>query len=1400
MEIIVTLPSGQSRRGTGYSVAPGRVLTAAHVVEGVHDLKVRFQADRPGERTVEATVHWWHTGIDVAVLDLAQQPQGPDTVPVSYGRVGERDAVLRCTTLGFPRFKLRTDERGSRFRDTEHIHATCAVLSNRREGTLDLAVTNPPADDPDPRHDAWGGMSGAAVFAGGRLVAVVTRHHRSDGPGRIAASRVDRWAETLKNQLPELTALLSHPLRPDLLPDATPVVGFDRIQEVYHAQLADIAPAELRDRETELSRLAEFCGGADPYLWVQGPPWAGKTALAASFALHPPQGVVPVWFFVTGRSTVQSHGGAYTAAVIDQLAAIAGRERVLATTDVARDGERSLLLGEAAQDLAQRGGTLLLVVDGLDEDQSLHTGEGPSIASLLPGRPPPNVRVLVTSRTRPGLPVDVASSHPLRRSGCRMLHLSANEAARHTEIEAKKDLRQLLAGDSLRRDLVGLLTAARGTLTAEDLRELTGRPNTDVRPLLDSAFGRILDLRGPGAGDGVADHDRDEGGDTSLYLSGRGYLFAHDTLFTAAQTELGHDVTGYLDRLHAWADSYGLKGWPAETPAYLLQPYGRLLALIGDAKRATAHATDARRRDRMREATGSDAACIAELAAARETVRKTTPDDLATQAVLSVTGDLVARRNAALHPDVPAVHARLGRVPAAIGMARSVYRITDRARALAGVARVLTERGDMRAIELAQEAVRLQEEHRPSPGSPAASYYFVRCTLAATLAQFGHEEEAARQVLHWRKPHRGDSGLFVMAVIETARAFRQPARAVKLLEQAEGAADRAENGPARIRLLVAVARAWAEAGFEQAATRLDRSVFWHPSQSGNDRFAIWDPSQQRKEHAEHLHAIAIHALLEQRESVAASMAWLTTPEPGPSYDRRPVFAEVYELLTAHRTEDAAALMERLRNPFAGELGFVPWDRDADGRRDPEGERRLLADAWASIARAWAREGRAEEAVAALRRCHGYERTFDGDHSSVLELLIEAGSADGLEALLVSSRTMGLGQGRDSRVVLAAHFAALDPERAWRLLGQVESDGQEQNAPTRAEPTHLARLAGALATVGRAEAAERLLAAITDARTHAWACAVVSLAVAEQDGARAQRLAEEACSASPRWSFDRPPDGMLTAAAQALARSGMAERVADLLGKWVTRTDHSRSHAPAILQAATGLWPYAPGTAGRLLGELRLRKESKVPGTSVRSARLLAEMRPDAGASVARVQEVLSRPERYRSLPYDALEEAVLLAVLDADTDPAAARQRIGTALSERASWLGRNESVAVAAVVLDSTGDSEAAAEAAHREGDAAKSAVSLLCLAAHAAGMSGVSMAVSLLETSDLAVPLCSRLALCLLPCVSNPDLPRARSLLVEAITPDTWHRTLPVLALLDPDAVLRVHEVVLAHLGLDP
>ncbi|MFH8369502.1 trypsin-like peptidase domain-containing protein [Streptomyces sp. NPDC018031] len=213
-EVIVTTASGTSRRGSGYLVSAGRVLTAAHAVEDGTAVRVRFDADRPGERLLAAEVVFAHPTIDVAVLSVTADAAPPGG-PARFGRVGERDAVLRCSAVGFPAFKLREDADGSRYRDSEHVHGTCSVLANRREGTLDLRVPAPAG--------SWDGMSGAAVFSDGRVVGIVVLHHRSDGPGRLAVSRADRWADRLPAAERRLLERLLHTeLRPDRLPDVLP--------------------------------------------------------------------------------------------------------------------------------------------------------------------------------------------------------------------------------------------------------------------------------------------------------------------------------------------------------------------------------------------------------------------------------------------------------------------------------------------------------------------------------------------------------------------------------------------------------------------------------------------------------------------------------------------------------------------------------------------------------------------------------------------------------------------------------------------------------------------------------------------------------------------------------------------------------------------------------------------------------------------------------------------------------------------------------------------------------------------------------------------------------------------------------------------------------------------------
>src|SRR5205823_10736253 len=104
-EIIVTRQGGGRRRGSGYRVSTSTVLTAAHVVEGAVGIQVRFNADQPDEWASSAEVAQSEASIDAAVLTIAARP-GEVIEPVPFGRVGQRDAVVTFTAMGFPLFKL----------------------------------------------------------------------------------------------------------------------------------------------------------------------------------------------------------------------------------------------------------------------------------------------------------------------------------------------------------------------------------------------------------------------------------------------------------------------------------------------------------------------------------------------------------------------------------------------------------------------------------------------------------------------------------------------------------------------------------------------------------------------------------------------------------------------------------------------------------------------------------------------------------------------------------------------------------------------------------------------------------------------------------------------------------------------------------------------------------------------------------------------------------------------------------------------------------------------------------------------------------------------------------------------------------------------------------------------
>jgi hypothetical protein len=1115
--IVTTTGPGPGRRGSGYRVTAQAVLTAAHVVRDEAGVRVRFDADRSGEWVAEGRVAWSDPEIDVAVVAITPRPNDEGRVQqVGFGRVAERDAVLECSAMGFPWFKLRDDpapaEAGPppRYRDSVHVVGTIAVLSNRREGTLEVSVPAP-GHDPDPRRSPWDGISGAAVWSAGRVIGLVAEHHLSDGLGRLAATRVDRWYERLSPaRLGELRDLTGLPATADGLRDVVRPTGSELVEAGYLAQVRDRAPEELLGREQELAELVRFCAGDEPYLWWRAEAWAGKSALAAWFVAHPPAGVRVVSFFVTRRLAGQADSIAFTEAMVEQLAAVADESASM--TPSGRDRERVLLLEQAARRVAERQERLLLVVDGLDEDEGAPpASRKPSIASLLPRRPASNVRVLVTSRPHPGIPSDVPGDHPLRR--CVPRTLEPSPFARHIELAATNELMEQLHGGALQETILGYIAASGGGLTLADLAELTGSPQWKLDGILGTVFGRslmTLTQRGP----------LPAGPDDVIV-----YVFAHETLNVAAQEKLGSDLRGYRRRIDSWADGYRERGWPAETPVYLLWPYGKLLGDEdkGDLHRLAELATDPRRHDRLLAATMGDGDAIAELVAAQKLALQQAAPDLATLGRLAVHRDRLEGRNENLPVELPGLLVRLGQ----------------------------RRRG---------EAI--------AKGMPGHSQPKAFAAIAAALADAGRWERAATTA---RELTDADAKARALAAVGRAMIEADRERALGLLDEAAQAARSVPETYVRPFALAAVAEAFAAAGLWEHAGRIAHAIDPMYAAAGAralrsvvDALAAngqWDRAEQT--------ARAVPGIWEKAAAMASLGGAMAGQDPDRAEslrqgaeglarghypitrDSEPVSAICKALSKADRDRASRLLTDiernasRIPHPDGKESALVAITRALADLHDWEQADRVAAgisglpraDATRALAEALARAGqwdRAEHEIRAIPYprdraetliavattavlAHAPERAFAmaTDAEQIARGIPHAGRFWALQAVARAQAAAGQ--------VELAERAARDlspPDLALRAVAEAQTaagqwDRAERTALDIAEPDNqvaaLTAVAGSMAGAGQWDRAERVIRHLADRHPAAYAEALAALAeeVAEADQARASALAADA---------------------------------------------------------------------------------------------------------------------------------------------------------------------------------------------------------------------------------------------------------------------------------------------------
>ncbi|MBG0853112.1 hypothetical protein I2W78_14955 [Streptomyces spinoverrucosus] len=515
------------------------------------------------------------------------------------------------------------------------------------------------------------------------------------------------------------------------------------VRSAYWEHVRRIAPRELVGRDEELHDLAHFCTtkSGPAYAWWRAGAWAGKTALMAWFALHPPPGVRIVPFFVTARQRAQNDVVAYGDVVLEQLAELAEDRLPAHLTEATRDAHLLRLYDQAARVCRERGERLVLLVDGLDEDRGVTTGpDAHSIAGILPTRLESGMRVIVTGRLNPPLPSDVPDDHPLRDPQY-MRTLTPSPYAQAIRAEAERELKGLLAESRMCRDLLGFVVAAGAGLTATDLAHLSAETPYGVRDVLTTRAGRTFMVRKtPFAGRSVPEV----------------YLLAHDELQEQAADMLGSSEVGrYRSRLHAWYDEYREKSWPSETPDYLLHGYVHMLREHQDVDRLVQCATDPDRQERLLHASGSDGLALAEIQVASELIIEQGGERLHDMLTLAIRRNALEERISKMTSAIPAAWVSVGEQSRGEALARGLPDKGERALALAAVgerlageeaARVLAE-AEAVARDEADDAARDRLLVRIVPALLRAGHYARAEELATTLERPRIDPDLAHQVV-----------------------------------------------------------------------------------------------------------------------------------------------------------------------------------------------------------------------------------------------------------------------------------------------------------------------------------------------------------------------------------------------------------------------------------------------------------------------------------------------------------------------------------------------------------------------------------------------------------------------------------------------------------------------------
>ncbi|MYS92378.1 MULTISPECIES: tetratricopeptide repeat protein [Streptomyces] len=948
-------------------------------------------------------------------------------------------------------------------------------------------------------------------------------------------------------------------------------------RSTYELEVRALEAAGFEGREAELEAMARFATGGTPsamgyWRWL-APAWAGKTVLMARFYLHPPAGVDVLGFFITSRMAGRADRTAFLAALQRQLQAY------LQDADLdcgGYDGFQDALQLAAAQARAAKR-HLVLLVDGLDEDTGVTSGSsGYSIAALLPRTPPPGLRIIVAGRPSPPVPGDVPDGHPLRATSIDHA-LAASPAARAVRRDAERNLDALITGGGLPQDLVGMIAASGGGLSAVDLARLTGQTTRRIELQLGGAVGRVF---------------QDRPAQWAVAPDGRPvrlYSFAHQELLTGARNLLDRaDLNRCLDRIHAYVDEARRQKWPPTTAEFSLISYPRMLLEQRDTVRLSELGTDSDRQERLWKTTGTDTEALTEIRDALSLHRAEPEPDLRACVRLAWHKKRLQEKAAATSQEVVLAWAALGFVSKAValaGLCGDQWRVGE---VFEGILRsehgvrhidlILAAAGELPGAELQARARaacvgaltrvgRLEEALDVAHSlTDLVTQVSALVSIAGELTDAGRGEEAVvicREALEVAGPITAD-GPQVSALSAFARALARAGRIPELLEVA-----RSDIATSHASMLGAVAGALASAGRLEEAFAVARS---HAAAFQACALASIAEALARAGRAEQ----ALIAL-ERARGVAPGTGTFAWEQTAP-----PAVAEV--LAGAGRGTEALRVAHYITDP---------------GPR---------ASALATVAAALARRGQPEQARSALHQAEETVRTITspGAQAVALGSIAPAMTAAGRteEALRVAHSVPDPGPRASALATVAAALARTgQPDQARSALHQAEETVRTITQPER-RVSQVVAVARVLTDADRAEdAVDVLREAVETARSITYppsqGSALTNIAGAI---ARADRV-EEALAVAQSVTDRVSKASALAVITNEIARTGQLEEALNLAR---SITD------PSILPTALGEVARAMARAGRAEEGMEVARAITSPETRVRVLSAIAGVMAHSG--------------------------------------------------------------------------------------------------------------------------------------------------------------------------------------------